>query len=229
MEIFSLILVTGEFPSQRPMTWSFDVFFYLRLNKRLSKQSSRQRFETPPRSLWCHYNGQRFYAQCCGFQTWWGFMISLFYIKTRWPGNSIVSIGQSLFNILRHEQNGGHFVYIIVTGFSSVIIFLIQLKFQTSLFLRVQLAITQDWFRKWFASKQEMNWQQAVIWTIGDPFHQCVYHVILHYYDVKHTLGESLWLINRFISIFIKSLVTIYGIPWCWLFWVGLGAFTCLK
>ena len=32
-------LVTGEFPSQKPVTRSFDVFFDLRLNKRLSKQS----------------------------------------------------------------------------------------------------------------------------------------------------------------------------------------------
>ena len=31
--------VTGGFPSQRPVTRSFDVFFDLRLNKRLSKQS----------------------------------------------------------------------------------------------------------------------------------------------------------------------------------------------
>ena len=31
--------VTGEFPSQRPVTRSFDVFFDLHLNKRLSKQS----------------------------------------------------------------------------------------------------------------------------------------------------------------------------------------------
>ena len=31
--------VTGEFPSQRPVTRSFVVFFYLRLNKWLSKQS----------------------------------------------------------------------------------------------------------------------------------------------------------------------------------------------
>ena len=29
----------GEFPAQRPVTQSFDVFFDLRLNKRLSKQS----------------------------------------------------------------------------------------------------------------------------------------------------------------------------------------------
>ena len=32
-------LVTSEFPSQRPVTRSFDVFFDLRLNKRLSKPS----------------------------------------------------------------------------------------------------------------------------------------------------------------------------------------------
>ena len=31
--------VTGEFPALRPVTQSFDVFFDLRLNKRLSKQS----------------------------------------------------------------------------------------------------------------------------------------------------------------------------------------------
>ena len=46
MEIFSVLLaicggnspVTGEFPAQRPVTRSFDVFFDLRLNKRLSNQ-----------------------------------------------------------------------------------------------------------------------------------------------------------------------------------------------
>ena len=44
MERFSALLalcegnssVTGEFPAQRPVTQSFDVFFDLRLNKRLS-------------------------------------------------------------------------------------------------------------------------------------------------------------------------------------------------
>ena len=43
--------VTGEFPSQRPVTGSFDIFFDLRLNKRLSKQSRRGWFETPSTSL----------------------------------------------------------------------------------------------------------------------------------------------------------------------------------
>ena len=48
--------VTGGFPSQRAVTRSFDVFFDLRLNKRLSKHSRCQWFETPSCSLWRHYN-----------------------------------------------------------------------------------------------------------------------------------------------------------------------------
>ena len=48
--------VTSEFPSQRPVMWSFDVFFDLCLNKGLSKQLSRRRwFETPSRPL-CSYS-----------------------------------------------------------------------------------------------------------------------------------------------------------------------------
>ena len=60
METFSALLaicagnspVTGEFPAQRPVTRSFDVFFDLRLNKRLSKQRWSWWFETPSRPLW---------------------------------------------------------------------------------------------------------------------------------------------------------------------------------
>ena len=65
METFSAILaicagnspVIGEFPTQRPVTRSFDVFFDLCLNKQLSKQSWGWWFETPPRPLWRHCNG----------------------------------------------------------------------------------------------------------------------------------------------------------------------------
>ena len=52
----------GEFtghrwiPPQRPVTWSFDVFFDLRLNKRLSKQSQCWWFETQSCPLWRHCN-----------------------------------------------------------------------------------------------------------------------------------------------------------------------------
>ena len=48
----------GEFPTQRPVTRSFDVFFDLRLNKRLSKQPWGWWFETPSLSLWHHCNAQ---------------------------------------------------------------------------------------------------------------------------------------------------------------------------
>ena len=64
METFSALFahcarnspVTGKFPSQRPVTRSFDVFLDLRLNERLSKQSRGWWFETPSRPLWRHSN-----------------------------------------------------------------------------------------------------------------------------------------------------------------------------
>ena len=56
METFAALLaicavnspVTDEFPAQRPVTWSFDVFF----DKRLSKQSWGWWFETPYRAVY---------------------------------------------------------------------------------------------------------------------------------------------------------------------------------
>ena len=64
MEAFSAVLaicaanspVTGKFPAQRPVTRSIDVFFDLRLNTHLSKQSWGWWFETPSCPLWCHNN-----------------------------------------------------------------------------------------------------------------------------------------------------------------------------
>ena len=51
--------VPGDFPAQRPVTRSFDVFFDLSLNKRLSKQSGGWWFETLWRPLWRHRNVPR--------------------------------------------------------------------------------------------------------------------------------------------------------------------------
>ena len=70
METFSALLaicagnspVPGEFPAQRPVTRSFDVFFDLRLNKRLSKQPWGWWFETPAWSLWRHHNVKILFA-----------------------------------------------------------------------------------------------------------------------------------------------------------------------
>ena len=77
METFSALLaicagnspVTGEFPAQRPVTRSFDVFFDLRLNKRLTKQSWGWWFETPSRPLWRHCNGERLCQLALGTST----------------------------------------------------------------------------------------------------------------------------------------------------------------
>ena len=49
--------VTGGFPSHSPVTRSFDVFFDVRLNKQLSRQSRRRWDETP------------YGDQCCA--CWW--------------------------------------------------------------------------------------------------------------------------------------------------------------
>ena len=64
IETFSALLaicagnspVPGEFPA--PVTWSFDVFFDLHLNGRLSKQSWGRWFDMPSHPLWRHSNAQ---------------------------------------------------------------------------------------------------------------------------------------------------------------------------
>ena len=64
METFSALLaicagnspVSGEFLAQRPVTRSFDIFFDLRLNKWLSKQSWGWWFQTLSCPLWRHSN-----------------------------------------------------------------------------------------------------------------------------------------------------------------------------
>ena len=50
-------LVPGEFPTQRPVTRSFDVFFDLRMNKWLSRQFWGWWFEMLSCPLWCRCNG----------------------------------------------------------------------------------------------------------------------------------------------------------------------------
>ena len=65
METFSALLalcagnspVNGDIPTQRPVTRSFDVFFDLRLNKQVGKQSWGWWSETPTRSSWRQSNG----------------------------------------------------------------------------------------------------------------------------------------------------------------------------
>ena len=70
MEKFSALLalcagnspVTAEFPTQRPVKRSCDVFIDLSLNKPLRKQLWGCWFETPSRSLWRHCN--KIHSRC---------------------------------------------------------------------------------------------------------------------------------------------------------------------
>ena len=82
MKTFSALLaicagnspVPGEFPTQRPVTRSFDVNFDLRPNKRLSKQSWGWWFETQSRPLWRHRNEVLIYG-------WSILFYVVFYVK----------------------------------------------------------------------------------------------------------------------------------------------------
>ena len=105
METFSASLaicagnspVTGEFPTQRPVMLSFDVFFDLHLNKRLSKQSWGWWFETPSRSLWCQ--GNEFVRLVCRWSS----------CQAVWPSDWLAGLNQSifpdLFQIWNQENN----------------------------------------------------------------------------------------------------------------------------
>ena len=101
METFSASLaicagnspVPGEFPAQRPVTRSLCVFFDLRLNKRLSKQSWGWWFETLSRPLWRHSNVLAKWAE----------------IPVEHPQRSVVSMSHYRISPLRPRQNGRHF------------------------------------------------------------------------------------------------------------------------
>ena len=71
METFSALLaicagnslVPSEFRTQSPVTRSFDVYFDLRPNKRLSKQPWGWWFETPSWSLWRQWNESKSWSK----------------------------------------------------------------------------------------------------------------------------------------------------------------------
>ena len=73
--------VPGEFPTQRPVTQSFNVTFDLHPNKALSKQSWAWWFETLSCSLWRHCNAriwQKPYQDCWSTYCWFPF------VKNQW-------------------------------------------------------------------------------------------------------------------------------------------------
>ena len=109
METFSALLaicagnssVPSEFPTQRPVTRSCDVFFDLRLNKRLSKQSWGWLFET---ILWswlyhCNVSRAKTYISSVGlgFSRWEVSMciVQLFFVRRQAFSVAVCKAGYS--------------------------------------------------------------------------------------------------------------------------------------
>ena len=154
METFSALLalcvgnspVPGEFPSQRPVTQSFDVFFHLGLNKRLSKQSWGCWFEMTSWSLWRHCNASAMVWTCddiikCIF--WRKKILSLLLLLiSKWT--TITGMNKMFSKV----HNGCRcFVYnqIIIFNhiYDYIYIYIRWFKFHWSLFLRVLLTFVQ--------------------------------------------------------------------------------------
>ena len=103
METFSALLaicagnspVPGEFPAQRPVTWSFDVFFDLRPNKWLSQQWWSWWFETPSCPLWLHRNDSE-------MGQWTEVAVSPVRVSECMPNNSLVET--SLFSFVHYND-----------------------------------------------------------------------------------------------------------------------------
>ena len=108
-------------------------FFYLRMNKRLSKQSRRLWFETPSRSLWRHCNalalsyGVNNLEDCV--QIWSVHKHSIGTIK--------------LESVVSAQTNARHFAEDILNEFSGMKMFKFRLKFHWILFLIVEWTISQ--------------------------------------------------------------------------------------
>ena len=89
----------GEFPTQRPVTRSFDVYLDLRLNKRLCKQSWGWWFETLLCPLWRHSNVTNILQ---GYITLTGVMIWLLPWGNRKPGVGVTKAPFFNFSVNKH-------------------------------------------------------------------------------------------------------------------------------
>ena len=95
----------GEFPTQRPVTRSFDVFFDLRLNKWLSKQPWGWWFETPSWSLWRYRDG-----------TWMFQVINLWHNEVIWRHRSGLILAQSMACCLKAPYRYKNQYWVVIKG-----------------------------------------------------------------------------------------------------------------
>ena len=180
MEIFSTLLAifagnspgTGEFPAQRPVTRSFDVFFDLRPNKQLSKQWWGWWFETPSWSLWRHRNDQdntlRWNVASRNSVTLFPLMAFHLFSSKTLPETTlwtrVIKIRMKIQRISFKKMRLTQVTAILLTHNNFKLFFLwnclllIQIQ---SLFLMVQL----NWFSVGTYIDFTPNRRQAIIWT----------------------------------------------------------------
>ena len=117
METFSALLpicagtspIPGEFPAQRPVMRSFDVFFDLRQNKQLRKQSWGWWSKMPSSSLWRHRNYQNPLLPCVKLvNLLWNYKRHVIWICKRVTSErSVNSLRLGDAQVL--EQTGAHY------------------------------------------------------------------------------------------------------------------------
>ena len=115
--------VTGEFPTQRPVTGSFDVFFHLHLNKRFSKQSWGWWFETLSHALWRHCNGVVFVRRYQNYR----WLPSVPFQQTRRGRVHRITGGEWHYYYIYYTQNRQNWwfssAYVYIIMISDIIIF----------------------------------------------------------------------------------------------------------
>ena len=139
---------TGEFPSQMPVTQSFDVFLDLRPNKRLSKLPW---FETPSGSVWRQRNDQFFLLICFSPHE----LMLVKALSTHRGWEKMAAISQAIFSSL----------------FSCMKIFVFWLQYRWELPQRVQLtkhSIGSD-------NRLAPNRRQAIIGSNDGLFYWRIY------------------------------------------------------
>ena len=133
-----------------PVTRSLDVFFDLRGNKQLSKQSWAWWFETPSRPLWRHHNVACYYTPWCYRRTNWSYPTrNKMCILTHWSRDEIDAISQTTYLAKCIFLN--EYVYV---------------RFHWSLFLRFELTIFQQWFIYWLGAYQATSHYLNQWWII---------------------------------------------------------------
>ena len=163
MEAFSALLaicagnspVPGEFPTQRPVTRSFDVFLDRRLNNRLSKQLWGWWFETLSCPLWrqcndnIHSPSNKCFPQSLKYRMDIEDCRPVCLFRCSLTVNYIIAKCSTSVNSLRPRQNGHLFAddtfkRIFLNENIRISTFLVEIH--RSLFLRVLLTIFQHWF-----------------------------------------------------------------------------------